>query len=179
DTLRAAIQTPRVAIVATTAHPEAVDPRVRGGDLLDRELSIPLPDTKTRTELLRVLFRDVPVESDVDFGDIAERTPGFVTADLVALRREAAVRAALRQQEASEPRISTADLLGALETIRPTSMSTSDTLQTGGLSLTDVGDMTEVKQALTETVLWPLQYPDSFARLGVNPPRGVLLYGPP
>lgn len=179
DALQAAIRTPRVAIVATTAHPEAVDPRVRGGELLDRELSIPLPDTKARTELLRVLLRDVPLESDVDFGEIAERTPGFVTADLVALRREAAVRAALRQQDASEPRISPADLLGALEAIRPTAMSTSDTLRTGGLTLDDVGDMVEVKQSLTEAVLWPLQYPDSFARLGVNPPRGVLLYGPP
>jgi transitional endoplasmic reticulum ATPase len=37
--------------------------------------------------------------------------------------------------------------------------------------------MTEVKQALTEAVLWPLQYPDSFARLGVAAPRGVLVYG--
>ena len=58
-------------------------------------------------------------------------------------------------------------------------MSTSDTLATGGLKLDDVGDMTEVKQSLTESVLWPLRYPDSFARLGVAPPRGVLLYGPP
>jgi transitional endoplasmic reticulum ATPase len=177
DTLRSAITIPRVAIIATTAHPEAVDPRVRGSELLDRELSLPLPDTKTRVELLRVLLRDVPVESDVDFGDIAERTPGFVTADLVALRREAAVRAAMRQQD--EPRVASEDLLGALETIRPTSMSTSDTLQTGGLSMDDVGDMAEVKQSLTEAVLWPLQYPDSFARLGVTPPRGVLLFGPP
>jgi transitional endoplasmic reticulum ATPase len=177
DTLRAAIHSARLAIVATTAHPEAVDPRVRGVDLLDRELSLPMPDAKTRTELLRVLLRDVPMESDVDFGDIAERTPGFVTADLIALRREAAVRAALRKQD--DPRVANADLLGALETIRPTSMSTSDALQTGGLTMDDVGDMVEVKQALTEAVLWPLQYPDSFARLGVNPPRGVLLYGPP
>jgi transitional endoplasmic reticulum ATPase len=58
-------------------------------------------------------------------------------------------------------------------------MSTSDILVTGGLTLDDVGDMAEVKQALTETVLWPLRYPDSFGRLGIAPPRGVLLYGPP
>ncbi|MFL6143273.1 MAG: AAA family ATPase [Labedaea sp.] len=179
DTLRAAISTPKFAIVATTAHPEAIDPRVRGIELLDRELSLALPDAKGRTDLLRVLLRDAPVESDVDFGEIADRTPGFVAADLIALRREAAVRAALRQQEAAEPRIANGDLLGALEAIRPTSMSTSDALQTGGLRLDDVGDMTEVKQALSEAVLWPLQYPDSFARLGVSPPRGVLLYGPP
>jgi transitional endoplasmic reticulum ATPase len=175
DTLRAAVRNPSFALVATTAHPEAVDPRVRGVDLFDRSVSVPLPDAKARTELLRVLLRDVPVESDVDFGALASQTPGFVAADLVALRREAAVRAAVREA----PKIAPADLTAALTTVRPTSLSTSDNLQTGGLTLADVGDMVEVKQSLTETVLWPLRYPDSFARLGVDPPRGVLLYGPP
>ena len=179
EELRTALAKPGFALVATTAHPEACDPRLRGADLLDRELAIPLPDGKIRTELLRILLRDAPVEPGVDCGAIAERTPGFVAADLVALRRDAALRAALRQREADEPRISHQDLLDALESVRPISMSTSDTLATGGLSLDDVGDMTEVKQALTEAVLWPLRYPDSFARLGIEPPRGVMLYGPP
>ncbi|XVS64922.1 AAA family ATPase [Actinosynnema sp. CA-299493] len=168
-----------VALVVTSAHPEAIDPRLRVPELVDRELVLPLPDGKARTELLRVLLRDVPVESDVDLGVIADRTPGFVAADLVALRREAALRAALRQRDVDEPRVAQADLLGGLEIVRPISMSTSDTLRTGGLTLDDVGDMVEVKQALTEAALWPLQYPDSFARLGVAPPRGLLLYGPP
>jgi len=175
ETLRVAVRNPGFAVVATSAHPEAVDPRVRGVDLLDRTVSVPLPDARTRIELLRVLLRDVPVESDVDFGALAERTPGFVAADLIALRREAAVRAAVRSASA----ITSADLTDALSTVRPTALSTSDSLQTGGLTLDQVGDMTEVKQSLTETVLWPLRYPDSFARLGVEPPRGVLLYGPP
>ena len=175
ETLRAAVRSPGFAVVATSAHPEAADPRVRGVDLLDRSVSIPLPDERTRIELLRVLLRDVPVESDVDFGVLAERTPGFVAADLIALRREAAVRAAVRSAAA----ITFADLTDALSTVRPTALSTSDRLQTGGLTLDQVGDMKEVKQSLTETVLWPLRYPDSFARLGVEPPRGVLLYGPP
>jgi transitional endoplasmic reticulum ATPase len=179
ESLQNAVNTPRLAIVATSAHPESIDPRLRTVELLDRELTLPLPNGQTRTELLRVLMRDVPTESEVDFGSVADRTPGFVVADLVALRREASVRAALRQRDSDEPKISEKDLLGALETVRPTSMSASDTLQTGGMTLDDVGDMTEVKQSLTESVLWPLQYPDSFARLGVQPPRGVLLYGPP
>nr|WP_042190828.1 AAA family ATPase [Kibdelosporangium sp. MJ126-NF4]CEL19622.1 Cell division protein FtsH [Kibdelosporangium sp. MJ126-NF4]CTQ94578.1 Cell division protein FtsH (EC 3.4.24.-) [Kibdelosporangium sp. MJ126-NF4] len=179
DSLHKAVNTPRLAIVATTAHPEAIDPRLRTVELLDRELALPLPTSKTRTELLRVLMRDVPTESNVDFSTVADRTPGFVVADLVALRREASVRAALRQKDAPEPKISSEDMVGALETVRPTSMSSSDNLQTGGLTLDAVGDMAEVKQSLTEAVLWPLQYPDSFARLGVQPPRGVLLYGPP
>jgi transitional endoplasmic reticulum ATPase len=53
------------------------------------------------------------------------------------------------------------------------------TLEVAAVTLDDVGDMVEVKQMLTESVLWPLTYPDTFARLGVSPPRGVLLYGPP
>ncbi|MFC4081470.1 AAA family ATPase [Amycolatopsis samaneae] len=179
EELRGALRHEGLAVVATTARAESADPRLRAADLLDRELSLPLPDARTRKELLLVLLRDVPLEPGVELGTIAERTPGFVAADLLALRRDAALRAALRQREESEPRISQQDLLDALSTVRPISMSTSDNLATGGLTLDDVGDMTEVKQSLTEAVLWPLRYPDSFARLGVEPPRGVLLYGPP
>ncbi|SDO87281.1 AAA family ATPase [Lentzea jiangxiensis] len=179
DILRTAISRPNLALVVTSARAESVDARLRAPDLVDRELALPLPDAAGRTELLRALLRDVPLESDVDFSEVAARTPGFVAADLCALRREAAVRAALRQREVAEPRVGQEDLLGALNTVRPISMSASDTVHTGGLSLEDVGDMVEVKQALTEAALWPLRYPDSFARLGVDPPRGVLLYGPP
>lgn len=179
DELRAALTAPGAVVVATTAHPESVDPRLRAPDLLDRELGMTLPDARTRTELLRVLLRDVPLEPGIDLGAVAERTPGFVAADLIALRRDAALRAAVRQRVADAPRVSQQDLLDAVLSVRPLSMSESATLATGGLTLDDVGDMVEVKQALTEAVLWPLRYPDSFARLGVTPPRGVLLYGPP
>jgi transitional endoplasmic reticulum ATPase len=179
DILRAAVRTEALALVVTSAHPESIDPRLRVPELVDRELTLALPDGRTRTELLRMLMRDVPMESDVDLGLIADRTPGFAVADLAALRRDAAVRSALRQRTHDEPRVGQQDLIGALDTVRPISMSTSDTLQTGGLTLDDVGDMVHVKQALTEAALWPLQYPDSFARLGVAPPRGLLLYGPP
>ncbi|MGW7534527.1 AAA family ATPase [Amycolatopsis sp. NPDC054798] len=179
EELRAALRRDGLAVVATTARAESVDPRLRGADLLDRELGVPLPEAKTRVELLRILLRDVPVESGADLGVLAERTPGFVAADLLALRRDAALRAALRQRDVEEPKISQQDLLDALATVRPISLSTSDNLATGGLTLDDVGNMTSVKEALTETVLWPLRYPDSFARLGIEPPRGVLLYGPP
>jgi transitional endoplasmic reticulum ATPase len=162
----------------TTAHPESVSPGLRDPELVDRELAIPLPDGKTRAELLGVLLRDVPLAPGTDLTAVAERTPGFVAADLVALRREAAVRSALRDHD-GDPVIGVDDLLGALDVVRPISMSSSDTLNTGGLTLDDVGDLAETKQALAEAVLWPLRYPDSFARLGVDPPRGVLLFGPP
>ncbi|MER5391183.1 AAA family ATPase [Saccharopolyspora sp. NPDC002686] len=180
DAIRGAIGTDRLAVVVTSSQPQAIDPRLREPGVVDRELTLGLPDDTTRTDLLRVLLRNAPLAEDVQLSEVAERAPGFVVADLVALCREAAVGAALRHQDdAADARIRQQDLLDALASVRPISMSTSDNLQTGGLTLDDVGDMTEVKQSLTETVLWPLQYPDSFTRLGVEPPRGVLLYGPP
>ncbi len=175
DVLRDAMATPGLVLVVTTSAPESVDPRLRAPDLVDRELGLGLPDLRVRTELLRRLLASVPLADGVDLRAVAERTPGFVAADIVAVRREAAVRAALRgAEEIGQP-----DLLDAVGSVRPISMSSSDTLQTGGITLDQVGDMLEVKQALTEAVLWPLQYPDSFARLGVAAPRGVLVYGPP
>ncbi|MBL8925284.1 MAG: AAA family ATPase [Pseudonocardia sp.] len=186
--LHAALTTSYFALVATSSSPESVDPRMRAPDLADRELGLPLPDLRVRTELLRRLLVDVPTAEGIDLKVVAERTPGFVAADLVAVRREAAVAAALRHGAGSaapagtdeEPaRVTQQDLIDAVGAVRPISMSSSASLQTGGVTLDQVGDMVEVKQALTEAVLWPLRYPDSFARLGVDPPRGVLVYGPP
>ena len=70
-------------------------------------------------------------------------------------------------------------MTGALSVIRPLSRSATEEVSVGSVTLEDVGDMAETKQALTEAVLWPLQHPETFERLGVDPPRGVLLYGPP
>ncbi len=166
------------AVVCTTSRPETVDPALRAPDLLAVQLAVPLPDAAMRREQLDVLTRGMPLAEDVRLDDVAGRTPGFVAADLGALAREAGVRAALRQKAAEAPTVAMEDFEAALEVVRPTSMADS-TLEVAAVTLDDVGDMVEVKQVLTESVLWPLTYPDTFARLGVQPPRGVLLYGPP
>jgi transitional endoplasmic reticulum ATPase len=168
-----------VAVVVTTSRPEAVDPSLRTPGLLEHEIAVPLPDAAQRREQLAVHTRRMPLADDVRLDEVAARTPGFVTADLQALVREAGVRAALRQKDApGAPAVTAADFEAALEVVRPTSMAES-TLELAEVTLDDVGDMAEVKQVLTEAVLWPLTYPDTFTRLGVQPPRGVLLYGPP
>ena len=177
--LRTAVATPGVAFVATSQEPDALDPRLRSPELCDRELGLSLPDAATRKALLEVLLRNVPAE-DLDLDEIADRTPGFVRADLAALVREAALRAAARASaDGKPPALTQDDLTGALTVIRPLSRSATEEVAVGGVTLDDVGDMAQTKQALTEAVLWPLQHPDTFARLGIQPPRGVLLYGPP
>ncbi len=177
--LRTAVATDGVVLIATSALPDQIDARLRAPELCDRELSVPLPDGVTRKALLEALLKSVPTR-DLDLDEIGERTPGFVVADLAALVREAALRAASRASaDGRPPTLNQDDLVGALSVIRPLSRSGSAEITVGSVTLDDVGDMAEAKQALTEAVLWPLQHPDTFARLGVDPPRGVLLYGPP
>ncbi len=101
-----------------------------------------------------------------------------MVADLAALVREAALVRRPGPARTATPKL-TRRLLGALSMIRPLSRSRPTEVSVGSVTLDDVGDMVATKQALTEAVLWPLQHPDTFARLGVQPPRGVLLYGPP
>lgn len=177
--LRTAVASDGVALIATSARPDQLDARLRAPDLCDRELGLPLPDAATRKALLESLLKNVPA-GGLDLDEIASRTPGFVVADLAALVREAALRAASRASaDGRPPELSQEDLIGALSVIRPLSRSASEEVSVGDITLDDVGDMAEARQALTEAVLWPLQHPDTFARLGVDPPRGVLLYGPP
>ena len=177
--LRRAVAAAKVAVIVTSAVPENLDPRLRAPDLCDRELVLSLPDAPTRIALLQSLLHQVPTH-DLNLSEIADRTPGFVVADLAALVREAALRAAARaSSDGSPPKLTQDDLLGALTVIRPLSRSATMEVSVGSVTLDDVGDMTATKQALTEAVLWPLQHPGTFARLGARPPRGVLLYGPP
>ncbi len=178
DLLAHTIRAGKVAVVCTTARPEEVSTELLRPGVLDHQLSVPLPDKSGRKDILEAVMRPVPLATGVHLDEIAARTPGFVIADLIALRREASVRAALRQRESENPTIDQSDLIGALEVVRPTAMAESS-LEVARVTLDDVGDMVETKEALTEAVLWPLQYPETFERLGINPPRGVLLYGPP
>jgi len=176
--LRETVAAGQVAVVCTTGRPELLTPDLRTPGTLDHELAIPLPDRPQRLRLLGSATKQVPLGPDVVLDDVAGRTPGFVAADLLALVKEAGLRAASRQQESTSSTVAAQDFAAALEVVRPTAMGGAR-LDIAPVCLDDVGDMAEVKQAVTEAVLWPLQYPDTFSRLGVDPPRGLLLYGPP
>ena len=176
--IRDTVRDGRAAVVCTSAHPERVSTELRTPGTLDHELAIGLPDRGQRLRLLEVATHAVPLDDDVALDEIAGLTPGFVAADVLSLVREAGLHAAGRQRLSDAPTIASADFEAALEVVQATSM-VGATLDIAKITLDDVGDMIEVKAALTEAVLWPLQYPDTFARLGVAPPRGLLLYGPP
>lgn len=175
-------------VVATTAVPEACDPALFAEGRLERRIDVPLPDRDVRRRILAVHTRSLPLAADVDLAAIAARTPGFAGADLHRLCRQAGLAAAGRLQShatiGSPPtqglvaQVSAADFAVALEHVRPSTMGGTH-VDTGEVTWADVGDAAELKQALTESVMWPVRFPDTFARLGLSPPRGVLLYGPP
>ena len=180
ETIEAAMRDTGVAIICTTGRPEDVNPAVRRPGYLDQELSVPMPQRGARQRILGTFSRTMPLAPDVSFDEVAARTPGFVAADLQALCREASLRAAQRLAGLphTPPSVTQADFVAALEVVRPSAVEQS-TLEVADVSLDDVGDMADVKRILTESVVWPLTYPETFSRLGVEPARGVLLHGPP
>jgi transitional endoplasmic reticulum ATPase len=170
------------AVVCTSSHPEATAPQLRELGTLEHEIEIPLPTRDDRRRILEARTRSVPLAPDVTFDVIAARTPGFVAADLVALCREASLRAARRASSGRGPNafpfVSQMDFTAALEVVKPSSLDGLST-EVADVTLADVGDMEATKSQLTESVLWPLRYPESFERLGVTAAKGALLFGPP
>jgi transitional endoplasmic reticulum ATPase len=164
------------AVVCTTTDVDGVDTALRGR--LEQEVVVPMPDADARRELLLYFTRGMKVAEDVRIEAVAHRTPGYVAADIGTLVREAGVRAAMRAKAGGATALQVSDFDRALESVRPSVMS-GDSVELGGLTLADVGGMEDLKQTLTETILWPLTYPDAFTRLGIDAPRGILLYGPP
>ncbi|KAI0727122.1 AAA family ATPase [Fomitopsis betulina] len=182
----------RVVVVATTNRPNALDPALRRPGRFDREIEIGIPDAEARFHILTVLLSKAPHSiSPDDLRSAAAKAHGYVGADLSAVVREAGTLAIKRwlasttagapstpQTPSNSPELTLLDLLTALPTIRPSALRAL-LLDLTPVRYAAIGGQAHTIQKLRECVEWPLLHPDAFARLGVLPPRGVLLYGPP
>ncbi|USG99052.1 CDC48 family AAA ATPase [Thermococcus argininiproducens] len=125
--------------------------------------------------------------------ELAEKTHGFVGADLAALAREAAMAALRRlieegkidfeaesipKEVLEELKVTRRDFYEALKMVEPSALR-EVLLEVPNVKWEDIGGLEEVKQQLREAVEWPLKYPEAFIAMGINPPKGILLYGPP
>ena len=180
-----------VIVIGATNRPSALDPALRRPGRFDREIEIGVPDRQGRYEILLVHTRNMPLADDVDLHKVAEITHGFVGADLAALCREAAMKALRRylpkidlEEESIPPEVLDSievtmdDFMKAFREITPTALREVE-IEIPSVRWEDVGGLYDVKQELREAVEWPLKYPESFKRLGIKPPKGILLYGPP
>ena len=180
-----------VIVIGATNRPEALDPALRRPGRFDREVVIGIPDRDERLEIIQIHTRGMPLADDVELERISEITHGYTGADLAALSREAAMKALRRylpEIDLEEKRIphevldrmevNNEDILDAFREVTPTTMR-EVFIETPNVSWDDIGGLEEVKQNLREAVEWPLKRPEMFKRLGITPPKGILLNGPP
>ena len=180
-----------VIVIGATNRPEALDPALRRPGRFDREIEIGIPDRDGRLEILQIHTRGMPLAEDVDLEKLADITHGYTGADLAALCREAAMKALRRYlpkidlEEKRIPKeildqmvVTMDDFLASYREITPTAMR-EVYIETPNVHWDDIGGLEEVKQRLREAVEWPLKHPDAFKRMGITPPKGILLYGPP
>jgi len=183
----------KVIVIGATNIPNSIDPALRRPGRFDREIEIGVPTKDGRKEILQIHTRGMPLAKDVDLDRIAEITYGYVGADLSALCKESAMHAVRRVlPDLSELRedkpipqdvlkkliVTREDYDHALKMVPPSAMR-EVLIEMPKIKWEDIGGLEEVKQQLREAVEWPLEYPDSFKRLGISPPKGILLYGPP
>jgi transitional endoplasmic reticulum ATPase len=181
----------QVVLIGATNQPNALDPALRRPGRFDREISLRVPDIRGRTEILQIHSRDAALANDIDFARLAHLTPGFVGADLEALCREAAMIALRRvlphidYQREYIPyetlvslNITMADFQVALREVEP-STTREVYVEVSETSWDDIGGLEKTKTLLTEGVEWPLRFPEVYSHAKVEPPRGVLLSGPP
>ncbi|GAA98765.1 uncharacterized protein L969DRAFT_95086 [Mixia osmundae IAM 14324] len=174
-------ESPRIIVIAATNRPNSIDPALRRPGRFDLEVEIGVPDLPARLEILQTLLRRTPHSCEPEaLQSISDRAHGFVGADLASLVHSACLSAIKRSSSSllAGMQLLPSDLEAAFATTRPSGMR-EVYIETPRVSWHDVGGQESVKQRLRECVEWPLQYPDSFKRLGVRPPRGILLYGPP
>ncbi|MFX0114881.1 MAG: AAA family ATPase [Candidatus Hodarchaeota archaeon] len=180
-----------VIVIGASNRPNALDSALRRPGRFDREIEIGVPDKNERFEILQIHTRRMPGIEDVNLEQLATITHGFVGADLAALAREAAMKT-LREHlpdidlEADtippdileELKVETRHFEAALKEIQPSAIR-EVFLEVPNVKWTDVGGLEEPKQDLIETVEWPLRDRGAFETIGIEPPRGILLYGPP
>jgi transitional endoplasmic reticulum ATPase len=181
----------QVIVIGATNRPNALDPALRRPGRFDREIEVPMPDKQGRLEILQIHTRHMPLAEDVNLEELAEMTKGYTGADLAALAREAAMHALRRylpEIDIEQERVPTevlekmvvtkADFLAAFKEITPSGLREIE-VEVPEVHWDDIGGLENVKQELREVVEWPLKYPNTFKRLGIEPPRGILLFGPP
>ncbi|HIP16502.1 MAG TPA: AAA family ATPase [Methanothermococcus okinawensis] len=181
----------QVVVIAATNRPDALDPALRRPGRFDREITIGVPDKKGRLEILQIHTRNMPLAKDVDLEYLAEITHGFVGADLAALCKEAAMKTLRRilpdldlekeeipKEILDKIEVTMEDFKEALKEVEPSALR-EVLVEVPDVKWDDIGGLEDVKQELREAVEWPLKHKEVFERMGIRPPKGILLFGPP
>jgi len=180
-----------VVVIGATNRQDAIDPALRRPGRFDREIEIGVPDKNGRAEIIEIHTRGMPISDDFDVDWLLDNTHGFVGADISALVRESAMKALRRylpeidlDEEQIPPEVLEkmavimADFRMAIKEIEPSALR-EIYLEVPEVSWNEVGGLQEIKDRLKESIEWPLTKPELFEHFGINPPRGIVLFGAP
>ena len=180
-----------VVVIGATNRQDAIDPALRRPGRFDREIEIGVPDKNGRAEIIGIHTRGMPISDDFDVEWLLDNTHGFVGADISALVRESAMKALRRylpeidlEEEQIPPEVLEkmavimADFRMAIKEVEPSALR-EIYLEVPEVSWDEVGGLKEIKDRLKESIEWPLTKPELFEHFGINPPRGIVLFGAP
>lgn len=166
------IQNKKIVVLATSLNPDNIDASLRRPGRLEIEIEIPVPSVEDRISIMNALLPNSSLNESIR--KVAEISHGFVGADLAAVVGKAKSKAAL----AGRNEISAEDLTWAHSHVMPSAMR-EVSVHVPNVKWSDIAGQEELKLKLQQCVEWPIKYPESFTRLGIKPPGGVLLFGPP
>jgi len=180
-----------VIVLGATNRQDSVDPALRRPGRFDREVEVSVPNEDGRLEILQIHTRGMPVDAEFDIKEMASALHGYTGADIKSLCREAAIKAIRRylpeidleseripSSVLQSMRIKVADFYEAMREVVPTAMR-EFYVERPKVWWRDVGGLDAAKRTLQQNVIRAMREPSEFARMGVRPPHGVLIYGPP
>ena len=180
-----------VIVLGATNRPESIDPALRRPGRFDREIEIGVPNAEGRIEILQIHTRGMPLAADINMRQLASELYGYTGADIKALCREAAMKALRRyipEIDLEGDRVSSdtlemmeirnKDFKEGMREIIPTAMR-EFYVEVARVKWSDVGGLYEAKRTLYDNLIIAIKDPDGFYKMGIRPPRGALLFGPP
>ena len=180
-----------VIVLGATNRPDSVDPALRRPGRFDREFEISVPNEEGRLEILEIHTRGMPISNDIDLKDLSAELHGYTGADIKSLCREAALKSIRRylpeidletekipSEVLQAMQIKLIDFYDAMHEVVPTAMR-EFYVERSKVWWHDVGGLEDVKKSLTDNLVMAIKEPSKFTKMGIRPPRGALLYGPP
>ncbi len=180
-----------VIVLGASNRPDSVDPALRRPGRFDREIEISVPNADGRLEILQIHTRGMPLATDIDLKNLSNDLHGYTGADIKSLCRESAIKAIRRylpeidleneripSKILQSMEIKLRDFYDAMLEVVPTAMR-EFYVERAKVWWKDVGGLNDEKKILRDNMIAAISTPDKFRKMGVKPPKGVLLYGPP
>ena len=171
--------TSNVLILSSCEMPSKVNPELTKLGFFDFNIVFPLPNYIQRKNLIEYIIKDFKHNlQNADIENLADKSHGFVPGDFVKLFKEAYLQAELFTNSETEKTINKEIIDNCLGDIKPINLK-DIIIDIPKVKWDEIGGNKEIINKIRQSIEWPLKNPEAFKRLGIIPPNGTLLYGPP